>query len=228
MTKVSYKIFSMPKQTFINLPKEKKENILKEAMLEFGHYGFDLASIQRITEQSGISRGSFYQYFEDKADIFGEVLIEISARKMKYLEPVLESEEEYGLFELIEKLVKQAVQFGIEDPLAFQIGKDLFTSKTLNMKEFLESMKEEVYKRNHISPESLYMKAIENSIERGEISTKHTIEMILFYAQGMIDKMSELYWHQMTSDSKPGNEDKVISDMLSILKYGLSSSNKTS
>lgn len=57
----------MPKQTFINLSKEKKENILNEAMLEFGHYGFDLASIQRIIEQSGISRGSFYQYFEDNA-----------------------------------------------------------------------------------------------------------------------------------------------------------------
>ncbi|MEA1877486.1 MAG: TetR/AcrR family transcriptional regulator [Bacteroidota bacterium] len=218
----------MPKQTFINLPKEKKENILNEAMLEFGHYGFDLSSIQRIIEQSGISRGSFYQYFEDKADIFGEVLIEISARKMKYLEPVLQSKEEYGLFELIEKLLMQAVEFGMDDPLAFQIGKDLFTSKTLNIKEFLESLKKEIYKRNHISPESLYLKAIENSIKRGEISTNYSIEMILFYAQGMIDKMSELYWHQMTRDPRSGEAEKTISDMLSIFKYGLSSSNKTS
>ncbi len=218
----------MPKQTFINLPKKKKDNILNEAMLEFGHYGFDLASIQRIIEQSGISRGSFYQYFEDKADIFGEVLIEISARKMKYLEPVLESKEEYGLFELIEKLVMQAVEFGMDDPLAFQIGKDLLTSKTLNVKEFMISLKEEIYKKNHICPESLYLKAIENSIKRGEISTKYSIEMILFYAQVMIDKMSELYWHQMTRDPRSGEAVKTISDMLSILKYGLSSSNKTS
>ncbi|MBT7093507.1 MAG: TetR/AcrR family transcriptional regulator, partial [Bacteroidetes bacterium] len=156
----------MPKQTFINLPQEKKDTILHEAMLEFGHYGFDLASIQRIIEQSGISRGSFYQYFEDKTDIFGEVMLEISARKMKYLNPVLEKKEEYGLFELLKEMVKKAVHFGLEDPVAFQIGKDLISSKTLDMKTFLESMKEEVYKRNHISPESLYVKAIENSLAR--------------------------------------------------------------
>jgi len=218
----------MPKQTFINLPQEKKDTILHEAMLEFGHYGFDLASIQRIIEQSGISRGSFYQYFEDKTDIFGEVMLEISARKMKYLNPVLEKKEEYGLFELLKEMVKKAVHFGLEDPVAFQIGKDLISSKTLDMKTFLESMKEEVYKRNHISPESLYVKAIENSLARGEISNQYSVEVILSYTMVLVDKMSELYWMHMTRQTKPDKDDSIITEMLSILRYGLSSSNKNS
>ncbi len=148
-------------------PFEEEEKILSEAIIEFGNRGFDLASIQHIVFESGISRGSFYQYFEDKTDLFGEVLMEISARKMKYLEPVLEKKEEYGLFELIKELLMLAMNFGLEDPTAFQIGKDISSSKTLDMKEFMKSMQKEIYKRNHISPESLYQKAIENSIARG-------------------------------------------------------------
>ena len=217
----------MPKQTFYNLPIEKKETILYEALIEFGHNGFDMASIQNIVEQSNISRGSFYQYFEDKADLFGEVLMEISASKMKFLEPVLNNENEYGLFELIEKLVEQGVEFGMEKPLAVQIVKDIPASKTLDMEKFMKDMKDKIYERNQITPEGLYLKAIENSIKRGEISKQYPTETILAYVQGMVDVMGELYWQQMTGKSNHMDMAKVIPDMISILRNGLSSTNKT-
>ena len=60
----------MPKQTFYRLPQEKQERILAAAKKEFTHARYDEASINQIVRESGISRGSFYQYFEDKQDIF--------------------------------------------------------------------------------------------------------------------------------------------------------------
>lgn len=60
----------MPKQTFYKLPQEKQERILAAAKNEFTHARYDDASINQIVRESGISRGSFYQYFEDKQDIF--------------------------------------------------------------------------------------------------------------------------------------------------------------
>lgn len=60
----------MPKQTFYKLPQEKQERILAAAKREFTHARYDDASINQIVRESGIPRGSFYQYFEDKQDIF--------------------------------------------------------------------------------------------------------------------------------------------------------------
>ncbi|MBK7453960.1 MAG: TetR/AcrR family transcriptional regulator [Anaerolineales bacterium] len=60
----------MPKQTFLNLPEEKRNFIINAAADEFAEYGFEAASINRIVANSKISKGSFYQYFEDKADVF--------------------------------------------------------------------------------------------------------------------------------------------------------------
>lgn len=60
----------MPKQTFYKLPLEKQERILAAAKREFTHARYEDASINQIIREASIPRGSFYQYFEDKQDIF--------------------------------------------------------------------------------------------------------------------------------------------------------------
>lgn len=60
----------MPKETFYRLPDEKREMIMAAAEREFLENSFEAASINRIIKEAAIPRGSFYQYFEDKKDIF--------------------------------------------------------------------------------------------------------------------------------------------------------------
>lgn len=60
----------MPKQTFFNLSDEKKDRLLQAAYQEFSSEPLETASINAIIQQSEISRGSFYQYFEDKEDLY--------------------------------------------------------------------------------------------------------------------------------------------------------------
>ena len=60
----------MPKETFYRLPDEKRERIMAAAEREFLENSFKAASINRIIKEAAIPRGSFYQYFEDKKDIF--------------------------------------------------------------------------------------------------------------------------------------------------------------
>ena len=60
----------MPKETFYRLPDEKRERIMAAAEREFLENSFEEASINRIIKEAAIPRGSFYQYFEDKKDIF--------------------------------------------------------------------------------------------------------------------------------------------------------------
>ena len=59
----------MPKETFLKLPEEKKNKIIKAAKKEFERAPFEQTSIKNIVEDAEIARGSFYQYFESKEDL---------------------------------------------------------------------------------------------------------------------------------------------------------------
>lgn len=64
----------MPTSTFFNLPPPKRERLLRAALAEFARRPYGEASINRIIQAAEIPRGSFYQYFADKADLFRYVL----------------------------------------------------------------------------------------------------------------------------------------------------------
>jgi AcrR family transcriptional regulator len=50
--------------------RETRDRLLRVAREVFSTYGFDGASVSRIVEGAGVSRGTFYLYFESKEDIF--------------------------------------------------------------------------------------------------------------------------------------------------------------
>ncbi|MCL1905969.1 MAG: TetR/AcrR family transcriptional regulator [Clostridiales bacterium] len=72
----------MPSATFLRLPDTKSARIFEAAVEEFAAYRFREASINRVIKAAGISRGSFYQYFKDKEDLYTYVLQEISKEKL--------------------------------------------------------------------------------------------------------------------------------------------------
>ncbi len=60
----------MPTDTFFRLPEAKRARILESAWEEFTTVAYVDVSINRIIQKAQIPRGSFYQYFEDKSDLF--------------------------------------------------------------------------------------------------------------------------------------------------------------
>ena len=82
----------MPTNTFFNLPEEKKQKILKAANKEFARVPIEQTSIKNIVEDAEIARGSFYQYFEDKEDLF-EYIMSLKIGDMeKNLNKIIERE----------------------------------------------------------------------------------------------------------------------------------------
>jgi AcrR family transcriptional regulator len=59
----------MPRLRFQRAAVEKREALLDAATYEFAAYGYEDASINRILIAAGFSKGSFYYYFDDKADL---------------------------------------------------------------------------------------------------------------------------------------------------------------
>lgn len=60
----------MPKETFFRLPEDKQQRLLQAARKEFERVPLQEVSIANIVREAKIPRGSFYQYFEDKEDLY--------------------------------------------------------------------------------------------------------------------------------------------------------------
>lgn len=70
----------MPRDTWWNLPEEKRERITDAALAEFGQHGFSAGSLNVIAREAGIAKGSLFQYFDDKLDMFATVASTASGR----------------------------------------------------------------------------------------------------------------------------------------------------
>lgn len=79
----------MIKQTFHNLSVEKKRRIIKAIIQEIEQKSYEDISINQIVKNAGISRGSFYQYFDDKSDLLSVILYgftdELSKKCKRYM-----------------------------------------------------------------------------------------------------------------------------------------------
>lgn len=116
----------MPKPTFLNLPDAKRDRITELALDEFSTHPYRQASLSRIVARAGIAKGSMYQYFENKLDLYRWLVTdELERRRTEWLEsdlPQRESQSESGeagdggLFAEIEQLVVTRVGFMLAHP----------------------------------------------------------------------------------------------------------------
>jgi len=63
----------MPTETWWNLPPEKRERVTEAAMVEWGKRGFSAGSLNVIAREAEIAKGSLFQYFDDKLDMFATI-----------------------------------------------------------------------------------------------------------------------------------------------------------
>lgn len=106
----------MPKKTFLNLPKEKSSNIINAAIDEFAEYGLENASTNRVIKKSGISKGSFYQYFEDKQDVFMYLLTVLEREKMEYFKGKHPLSANMDTFQYFRWMIKAGMEFNSDYP----------------------------------------------------------------------------------------------------------------
>jgi AcrR family transcriptional regulator len=101
----------MPKKTFYNLPQEKQERILNAAINEFSSYPFKSASINRLIKEANIPRGSFYQYFDNKKDIYLYLFEHMTSVKMSYLGDDINNPRDLPFVDLFEILIEKGLRF---------------------------------------------------------------------------------------------------------------------
>jgi AcrR family transcriptional regulator len=71
---------AVPTSTWRNLDPRRRERVLRAAMAEFGRNGYSGGSLNVIAREAGVAKGSLFQYFTDKRELYAVVAEEASLR----------------------------------------------------------------------------------------------------------------------------------------------------
>ncbi len=146
----------MPTNTFFNLPAEKKHKILKAANKEFARVPLEQASIKNIVEDAEIARGSFYQYFENKQDLFEYIMTSKTVDMEKNLIEMIE-QENGNIINIFINIYDHLIEVGKirrNNKLFRQIFENIKTSDNLmltrkeEMNKKLEKILQDLYSKN--------------------------------------------------------------------------------
>jgi len=113
----------LPKNTFLNLPADKRQRIIDEALAEFAAHPYRLASLSRICQQAGIAKGSMYQYFADKFDLYMYLMNLTGQLKLQYIKKELDTlPEAADLFALLLAAAQGGLKMARDHPQLQRLG----------------------------------------------------------------------------------------------------------
>ncbi|HLI24592.1 MAG TPA: helix-turn-helix domain-containing protein, partial [Acidimicrobiales bacterium] len=108
----------MPTATWQRLDPRRREAVVAAAEREFGAHGFSAGSLNVIAREARVAKGSLFQYFDDKLDLFAYVSDEAGSRVRAHMVEVAERlREGRPFFEFLAELLEEWVAYFSTHPL---------------------------------------------------------------------------------------------------------------
>lgn len=203
----------MPTERFYNLPEEKKRSIREAAIEEFIRVPYEKASINKIIQTAGISRGSFYTYFEDKRDLLGYIFEDAGCRmQVKWLEYARENNGD--IWKTSEDFLDYSIVF--TRGTMFQLMKNLFMFQNFQEIFGKECQLHEYHENQMVFMlEAIYESVDKRDFRQTELENFRTLISMIFSA---IAECMGWYYHHLEDAEKIK---KIFREKLEILRYGI-------
>jgi AcrR family transcriptional regulator len=218
----------LPKQTFFNLPESKRLAIIDSAADEFANNHYRSASIARIASRAGIAKGSIYQYFEDKRDIF-RYLVDLGVQEKMAALQQTPPEPGMSVFDYLRWLVATGIKAAFSHPRVALLGQVAYRAYYDDLPfhdEVVASMKEQGLRQMD--------RFVKDAIARGDIDAEINPEMAAFVLSTLSMELGNFIFRRQGIDPQQvGREGLKVIDMklveesyedfIRVLQYGLAS-----
>jgi len=104
----------MPTATFFALPAARRTRLVEEAIVEFAERPFAEASLSQIARRTAIAKGSFYQYFANKLDLYRWLLLDEAPRQKRVFMSALPPTAEF--WSALTQHIERGMAFLVEHP----------------------------------------------------------------------------------------------------------------
>ncbi len=201
----------MPKDTFNKLNEDKKSRITQAIIKEVSKTSFEYVNIQNIIKDANIPRGSFYQYFEDKTDMYEYIMDYISSIKRYYFKSIFEAVN-LNFIERIEAIYLAGIKFKSENPDFVRAGEFMLKSSLyLNNPSVAKGLEQMI---------SIYESWIINDQEKKIINDKINPRVLATMVLELLNKLTiDSFVHHKLDDT---SYETSIKMMIEIFKRGIS------
>lgn len=211
---------SSPKDTFFNLPEDKRERIVREALLEFAGLGYQRASLNNIVKRLGIAKGSVYRYFENKDALFLYIFDCFTAKVKQFVRENVSDRNEGDFLHKVRQVLRAGVDFIGRYPDYYQIYlKVLFEPNVPHREQLLHQVR--LFSIDYFGPLCKQAQAT------GQIRRDISLPMIIFLLDAVIDRFLQGYAKPYIdlglglSEMNRDELDKEIDSIIEVLKCGL-------
>jgi AcrR family transcriptional regulator len=212
----------MPKPTFFNLPEEKRRLILDLAIEEFADRDYNSASISNIVARAGIAKGSLYQYFEDKRDLYLYLLQLAAEEKKAFLAEHPPPDLNMDVFAYIRWLMQMGARFELSNPKLTQVAyRALFSDRPFGDEPFMQ-LRQSVL--------SYYEHMVRLGIQQGVIDPDIDVGLAVFVFSSVFNEFGRYLLDRLDVDilDLAGGKvryqelpiDDLVVQLLNILKRG--------
>lgn len=204
--------------TFQNLPGEKQNRILRAAGDEFARHGYERAKMSEIAAAAKVSVGSLYKYFDDKQDMYLEV-IHSSIAEMERLLTIL-SRTDDDILRKAERIIREIQRSARKDPLLLKLYAGAMAQNSPAMAARFAHEIETTTAR-------IYCQAIREAQLAGEVRADIDPDFSAFLLHSLFMMLQFSYaceYHMERMKIYAGNEsrdDFVVEQMLKFIKTGL-------
>jgi AcrR family transcriptional regulator len=168
----------MPKIVDEQMREATRQRIMRVAAGEFARLGFDQANINVIAEQAGMGKGTIYLYFENKRDLFLEMLRYIAQAQLGVIRAALAPEG--TLRQRLERLFRAFAHLAEEESDSFNV----YMSALYGVNRAFQAEATKLL-RDYVAVIALLL---EQSQARGEVSIER-----VEYAALMVLSLTESY-----------------------------------
>ena len=209
----------MPKETFFNLKNEKQERVLRSAIAEFNAHGFTKANIGIIAKNAEVAKGSMYQYFDDKNELFVHCVHWSTAKLFNMISGQMETEHidifEYFFHDISWRidLVRQEKELAVFTQYVF-MGR-------------FSAMPHESIDEMMRTAEDYVLDMVRAGKQAGTVRTDISDEMINLFLTGATAKVKEhILKDSIISDDEISEErmehySRIAEDLTKLLKDGM-------
>ena len=215
----------MPNQTFFNLPDKKRQTITDLAIAEFANNDYQNASITKIVKQAKIAKGSFYQYFEDKKELYLYLVDLANKEKLAFMQQAKPPEPKMGFFLYLRWLFDVGTKFDLTHPALSQI---------INRAVYGDvPFREEVLAMTQASSNEYLKQLVQNGIEQGDVADDINLDIAVFAINTLGEGLRHYIPAQLGLDTKQLAEkgvdadidldaiNQIYDDLFQILEHGL-------
>ena len=195
---------------------EHKQKLMDAALDEFITHGYEQASINRILNRAGMSKGQFYYHFKNKESLYMALIDMLIEQKKSFLNNTMQPEDfQQDIFGIFKTQIRHGLAFAAQYPAINDFGQSFVREKG-------NAIYEKAMSENSFEENQSINQLIEMAYQRGEFREDLPLTFIKRTIGYLFDHVADF-----VDLTQPTEAENNLNYLIDFMRKGLAKSGDT-